>query len=322
MKVLLTGIAGFIGSHTARRLAGLGHEVVGIDNLNDYYDPALKHARLATLDNQIRFVEMDIADHERLRPLVQQEKPDVVLHLAAQAGVRYSLENPFPYAHSNLVGHLSVLEACRHAEGLSHLVYASSSSVYGGNDKVPFSEDDRVDLPVSLYAATKRADELMSSTYAHLYGVRQIGLRFFTVYGTWGRPDMAYWMFTKSILEGKPIRVFNNGELERDFTHVDDITAGIIATVKAPVFEEGQRPHRVYNIGNNKPSNVMDFVRLIETYTGKKATINFEPMQPGDVVATYADISQLNRDYGFKPTVSLADGLREFVDWYRGYAGV
>ena len=213
MKVLVTGIAGFIGSHTARRLASLGHEVVGIDNLNDYYDPALKRARLATLDNQIRFIEMDIADHERLVPFVQQEKPDAVLHLAAQAGVRYSLENPFAYAHSNLMGHLSVLEACRHAEGLSHLVYASSSSVYGGNDKVPFSEDDRVDLPVSLYAATKRADELMSSTYAHLYGIRQIGLRFFTVYGPWGRPDMAYWMFTKSILEGKPIRVFNNGEL-------------------------------------------------------------------------------------------------------------
>jgi UDP-glucuronate 4-epimerase len=322
MKVLLTGIAGFIGAHTARRLSSLGHEVVGIDNLNDYYDPGLKHARLTTLDNQIRFVEMDIADHERLRSLVLQESPDVVLHLAAQAGVRYSLENPFAYAHSNLMGHLSVLEACRHAEGLSHLVYASSSSVYGGNDKVPFSEDDRVDLPVSLYAATKRADELMGSTYAHLYGIRQIGLRFFTVYGTWGRPDMAYWIFTKSILEGKPIRVFNNGELERDFTHIDDITAGIIATVQAPVFEEGQRPHRVYNIGNNKPSNVMDFVRLIETYTGNKATINFEPMQSGDVASTCADITQMNRDYRFKPTVSLADGLREFVDWYRGYAGI
>jgi len=322
MKVLITGIAGFIGSHTARRLATEGVEVVGIDNLNPYYDVALKHARLATLDNQIRFVEMDIADNERLIAFVQAEKPDVVLHLAAQAGVRYSLENPFAYAHSNLLGHLSVLEACRRWEGLSHLVYASSSSVYGGNDKVPFSENDRVDLPISLYAATKRSDELMSSTYAHLYGVRQIGLRFFTVYGTWGRPDMAYWMFTKSILEGEPIRVFNKGESERDFTHIDDIAIGIIATVKAPVFEEGTRPHRVYNLGNNKPSKVMDFLNLIEGYAGRKAKINFEPLQPGDVAATFADIDHMTRDYGFKPRVTLADGLREFVGWYKGYAGV
>ena len=322
MKVLITGIAGFIGSHTARRLATHGVEVVGIDNLNSYYDVALKHARLATLDNQIRFVEMDIADNERLTAFVQAEKPDVILHLAAQAGVRYSLENPFAYAHSNLLGHLSVLEACRRWEGLSHLVYASSSSVYGGNEKVPFSEDDRVDLPISLYAATKRSDELMSSTYAHLYGIRQIGLRFFTVYGTWGRPDMAYWMFTQSILEGKPIRVFNKGESERDFTHIDDIAAGIIATVKTPVFEEGARPHRVYNIGNNKPSKVMDFLHLIEDYTGRKAQINFEPMQPGDVAATFADIDHMTRDYGFKPRVTLAEGLREFVGWYKGYAGV
>ena len=217
MKVLITGIAGFIGSHTARRLATQGVEVVGIDNLNSYYDVALKHARLATLDNQIRFVEMDIADNERLMAFVQAEKPDVILHLAAQAGVRYSLENPFAYAHSNLLGHLSVLEACRRWEGLSHLVYASSSSVYGGNEKVPFSEDDRVDLPISLYAATKRSDELMSSTYAHLYGIRQIGLRFFTVYGTWGRPDMAYWMFTQSILEGQADQGFQQGRIRAGF---------------------------------------------------------------------------------------------------------
>ncbi|WP_159587197.1 NAD-dependent epimerase/dehydratase family protein [Chelativorans xinjiangense] len=321
MKVLVTGVAGFIGFHTALRLAARGDEIIGIDNLNDYYPVSLKRARLDVLGKRARFKKIDIADTEALSALVRAERPDVIVHLAAQAGVRYSLENPFAYARSNVVGHLSVLEACRHWEGLGHLVYASSSSVYGDNNKVPFSEADRVDNPKSLYAATKRSNELTSEAYASLFGLRQIGLRFFTVYGAWGRPDMAYWIFTKSVLEGRPIRMFNNGNMMRDFTHVDDIVSGVVSTVRSPVFLPGKHPHRVYNIGNNRPSKLIDLVRLIEQHTGHSATICYEPMQPGDVVSTYADIESMQADYGFQPSTSLSDGLGEFVAWYRGYAG-
>ena len=320
MKVLITGIAGFIGFHTAQRLAARGDEVVGVDNLNDYYSVALKRARLHLLGDSVSFVEADIANSDAFISLVKSQKPEVIVTLAAQAGVRYSIENPFAYARSNLLGHLSVLEACRQWEGLKHLVYASSSSVYGSNKKVPFAEEDRVDNPVSLYAATKRSDELLSAAYAELYKIKQIGLRFFTVYGTWGRPDMAYWEFTKSILEGQPIRVFNEGNMMRDFTHIDDIVSGIVATITSPVFTNGESPHRLYNIGNNKPSRLMDFVNLIELYTGHTANIVYVPMQPGDVVSTYANIDRMRADYQFEPTVSLTDGIREFVDWYRRYS--
>ncbi|MCT7376947.1 NAD-dependent epimerase/dehydratase family protein [Chelativorans salis] len=321
MKVLLTGIAGFIGFHTALRLAARGDEIIGVDNLNDYYPVSLKRARLNILGKRARFRKMDIADIEALSALVVAERPDVIVHLAAQAGVRYSLENPLAYARSNLIGHLSVLEACRRWKGLRHLVYASSSSVYGDNKNVPFSEADRVDSPKSLYAATKRSDELMSEAYASLYGLRQIGLRFFTVYGAWGRPDMAYWIFTKSVIEGHPIRMFNNGDMMRDFTHVDDIVSGVVSTAVSPVFLSDEHPHRVYNVGNNCPTKLIELVRLIEQHTGRSATIRYELMQPGDVVSTYADIESMQTDYGFHPTTSLSDGIREFVGWYRNYAG-
>jgi len=281
LNILITGIAGFIGFHVARQLAKRGFVVTGVDNFNDYYDVALKDARVAQLGDAVRVERMDIADHQVFAALVQETQPDVVIHLAAQAGVRYSLENPFAYARSNLLGHLSVLEACRAHEGLSHLVYASSSSVYGGNTKVPFSETDPVDLPVSLYAATKRSDELMSSSYAHLFGLKQIGLRFFTVYGEWGRPDMAYWSFTKRILAGEPIHVFNHGKMRRDFTYIDDIVDGVVTTsLQAPVFAEGERPARVYNIGNNQPVELMRMIEILEETTGCKAQIKFEEMQP------------------------------------------
>lgn len=321
MRVLITGMAGFIGFHTARRLASRGVEVVGVDNLNDYYDVALKEARLAELGDAARFERLDIADHEAFARLVRETRPDVVVHLAAQAGVRYSLENPFAYVHSNVTGHLSVLEACRAHEGLSHLVYASSSSVYGGNVKVPFSEDDPVDQPVSLYAATKRADELMSATYAHLYGLKQVGLRFFTVYGEWGRPDMAYWSFAEQIAAGLPIRVFNHGKMRRDFTYIDDVVDGVFATVmQEPRFENPARPARVYNIGNNQPVELMDMIEALEDAIGRKAIMRFEEMQPGDVVETYADVDKLKADYGFAPETPLKEGLERFVAWFKDYA--
>ncbi|MEZ5891900.1 MAG: NAD-dependent epimerase/dehydratase family protein [Parvularculaceae bacterium] len=262
---------------------------------------------------------MDIAD-TAFAALVKQTKPDVVIHLAAQAGVRYSIDHPFAYAHSNLSGHLSVLEACRHADGLSHLIYASSSSVYGGNTKVPFSETDPVDGPVSLYAATKRADELMSATYAHLYGIKQIGLRFFTVYGPWGRPDMAYWTFTQKILKGEPIPVFNHGDMRRDFTYIDDVVESIERmAAKAPDFTGEDRPHRIYNIGNHTPVPLLDFIAALEAALGKKAATTMLPMQPGDVKETYADVSRLAADYGFNPSTPIADGLKRFADWYCAY---
>lgn len=316
--VLITGAAGFIGFHTAARLAQAGWRVIGADNFNDYYDPALKRARVKELDNAAVIHEIDIADADAFSELVRDTAPEVIIHLAAQAGVRYSIDNPFAYARSNLTGHLSVLEACRHAKGLSHLIYASSSSVYGGNTKTPFSETDPVDAPVSLYAATKRADELMSSTYAHLYGIKQVGLRFFTVYGPWGRPDMAYWTFTDKILKGEPIPVYNHGDMRRDFTYVDDVVESIERmTEKTPDFSGEDRPHRIYNIGNHTPVPLMDFIAALENALGKKAVIDMQPMQPGDVKQTYADVARLTADYGFNPSTPIGDGLKRFADWRR-----
>ena len=319
MKFLITGVAGFIGSQIAKALLEEGHDIVGIDNLNAYYDVALKQARLHQLsaNRNFRFQKLDIADHEKLLALPELDTVDRVIHLAAQAGVRYSLENPFAYAESNMTGHLSVLEFCRRAAKMPLLIYASSSSVYGDDAVAPFREDANVDRPVSLYAATKRADELMSQAYAKLYDIRQIGVRFFTVYGPWGRPDMAYWSFTDRILRGETIRVFNQGRMKRDFTFIADAIAGLkaIATQRA-VFVEGERAHKLYNIGHNQPVALMDFIRTIEKATGKTARIALEPMQPGDVTETCADISRMQADYGYNPSVSLADGIGQFVDWF------
>lgn len=319
MKVLITGIAGFIGAHCAKALAQHGYTVVGVDNFNDYYDVELKKARAAALHDNARVEHMDIANAPAFSSLMQREAPEIVLHLAAQAGVRYSLENPFAYAQSNLIGHLSVLEACRASNSLSHMVYASSSSVYGGSKIAPFTEDQRVDEPVSLYAATKRADELMGSSYAHLYGVKQVGLRFFTVYGPWGRPDMAYWIFTEKILRGEPIRVFNHGDMRRDFTYIDDIVRGVCACIlQGPgPLNDLARPHKIYNIGNNRPVQLLDMIETLERLLGREADKQFEPMQPGDVPETYADIDAIGTDFGFKPTTDLATGLEKFVTWYQ-----
>ncbi len=320
MRFLVTGVAGFIGSRIAKALLEDGHEVVGLDNLNAYYDIALKQGRLHELQrlDGFQFNRLDIADHERLLALPERDSIDRVIHLAAQAGVRYSLENPFAYAESNMTGHLAVLEFCRRAARAPLLVYASSSSVYGDDAVAPFQEDANVDRPVSLYAATKRADELMSQAYAKLYDIRQIGVRFFTVYGPWGRPDMAYWSFTDRILRGETIRVFNGGKMKRDFTFISDAIAGLkaIATRRA-VFVEGERAHKLYNIGHNQPVALMDFISTIERVTGKKARIALEPMQPGDVTETCADISRMQADYGYNPVVSLEDGITQFVDWFR-----
>lgn len=322
MAVLLTGAAGFIGYHVSQRLLSRGDSVVGIDNLNDYYDVALKQARLDRLQQHkgFTFHRLDISDHEALTKTVGAvDGIDKVVHLAAQAGVRYSLTNPFAYVQANLVGHMAILELCRHLPACEHLVYASSSSVYGGNTKLPFSVDDRTDTPVSLYAATKRADELMSHSYGHLYGLPQTGLRFFTVYGPWGRPDMALYIFTKAILEGRPIRVFNNGDMKRDFTYVDDIVSGVVAALDKPPIVDGAAPHRVYNIGNHRSEPLMRLIEVLETALGEKAEINFEPMQPGDVKETYADISAIQRDLGFAPTTPIDVGVPNFVAWYRDY---
>lgn len=320
MSILVTGAAGFIGYHTAEALLARGETVVGLDDLNDYYDPRLKRARLDRLIGRdgFSFVEGDIADEgvvDRVAP-----GADRIVHLAAQAGVRYSLENPRAYIRANVMGHLNVLEAAREmGEGLKHLVYASSSSVYGGNDKAPFSETDAVEKPVSLYAATKRADELISHSYSHLYGIPQTGLRFFTVYGPWGRPDMAYWLFTEALLAGQPIDVFAGGMLTRDFTYVDDIVTGILKVLDGP---PARGVNRVYNIGNSSPVSVNDFIETLEKLTGRVAHRNELPMQPGDVRATHADASALERDYGFRPATGLEEGLGRFVDWYRAWNGV
>lgn len=325
MTYLVTGVAGFIGMSTAKRLLTRGSEVVGIDNLNSYYDPALKRTRLAELEGLagFRFVEGDLAVQADVSALFGNARPRRVIHLAAQPGVRYSLENPHAYIQSNIVGHLNILEAVRHSDTVEHLAYASSSSVYGANTKQPFAETDRVDDPVSLYAATKRADELMSRTYAHLYGMSQVGLRFFTVYGPWGRPDMAPWIFTSAILRGEPIKVFNHGEMRRDFTFIDDIVSGVIASADmTPLAGDGAERHRVYNIGNNRPERLMDFIQTIERAAGRETEKIMLPMQPGDVHETYADISRISEDLGFAPTTPLSEGIPRFVEWFKAYHGL
>lgn len=325
MHVLLTGAAGFIGMHTAQRLLARGDAVTGIDNLNSYYDPALKQARLSQLQGLpgLRFERLDVADRAGMEALFARERFDAVVHLAAQAGVRYSITNPHAYLESNLTGFGHVLEGCR-AQGLRHLVYASSSSVYGGNTKMPFEETDPVDHPVSLYAATKKANELMAHTYSHLYRLPATGLRFFTVYGPWGRPDMAYFSFTKAVLEGRPIDVFNHGDMKRDFTWVDDIVEGVLRVLDKPATpeREGGAPHRVFNIGNHDPVQLLDFIACIERATGSEAVKRLLPMQPGDVPATYASTKALHDWVGFAPATPLAEGIERFVRWYRGYYGV
>ena len=332
MKILLTGAAGFIGMTTALRLLARGDEVVGLDNLNDYYDVSLKESRLALLTpaKNFRFAKLDVADQKGVSALFATEKFDRVIHLAAQAGVRYSLQNPHAYIESNVVGFTNILEACRHTE-VGHLVYASSSSVYGGNTKMPFSEHDSVDHPVSLYAATKKANELMAHTYSHLFGVPTTGLRFFTVYGPWGRPDMALFLFTKAILEGRPIDVFNYGDMQRDFTFVDDIVEGVIRvldrTATADENYESNRadpatsnvPYRVFNIGNNNPVRLLDFIACIERALGMTARKNLLPLQDGDVPATYANTDALKEWVGFVPATSVEEGIGRFVTWYRAY---
>ena len=321
MTVLVTGAAGFIGMHVCEVLLDRGERVCGIDNLNDYYDPALKQARLRR--NGFVFEKVDIGDQAGLNKALENVGDiNRIVHLAAQAGVRYSLVNPHAYVHSNVLGHLNILEYARHKAGLRHLVYASSSSVYGGNDKLPFSVDDRVDNPVSLYAATKKSDELISHAYAHLYRIPMTGLRFFTVYGPWGRPDMSAYIFAEKIMAGEPIPVFNNGDMQRDFTYIDDIVAGVIASLdNPPEGDEGQAPHRVFNLGNNKPEALLDMIHALETALGRKAQIDFKPMQPGDVKATYADIDASRRELGFEPKTSIEDGLKKFADWYKAYSG-
>ena len=332
MKYLVTGTAGFIGLHLAERLLTEGHEVVGIDNLNDYYDVELKHARLARLEGRkgYRFTRLDLADREATAAVFARERPERVIHLAAQAGVRYSLDHPLAYADSNLVGHLNVLEGCRRTE-VRHLLYASSSSVYGLNQRTPFSTSDRTDHPVSLNAATKKANELMSHSYAHLYGLPTTGLRFFTVYGPWGRPDMAYFKFTRAILEDRPIDVYNNGEMRRDFTYIDDIVEGIMRlaplapeanaawTVETGAPSESSAPYRVVNIGNSQPEPLMRFIRELEQALGRKARLNMLPLQPGDVLETVADTSSLEALTGFRPHTDLPVGLARFVAWYREF---
>jgi UDP-glucuronate 4-epimerase len=326
-RCLVTGAAGFVGFHVARRLLGDGHEVLGVDNLVPYYDPALKGARLAQLsaDPRFRFEHLELADSAATNALFRRERPALVIHLAAQAGVRYSLTNPHAYASANLVGFLNVLEGCR-AIGAEHLVYASSSSVYGANEKVPFSVDDRVDHPISLYAATKKSNELMAHVYAHLYGIPTTGLRFFTVYGPWGRPDMAYFSFTQKILAGEPIQVFNDGDLERDFTYIDDIVEGVVRIAdQRPQMSgppRGQAPHSIYNIGNSQPVRLMAFIETLGRVLGIEPQLEMRPMQPGDVPATFADTSALEAAVGFKPQTPLEVGLRRFVEWYREYHNI
>ncbi len=331
-RYLVTGAAGFIGFHLTQRLLDRGDEVVGLDNLNDYYRVQLKEDRLAQLTGRDRFsfLQLDLADRDAIKTLFENEHFDHVVNLAAQAGVRYSLTNPHAYVDANLTGFVNVLEGCRHS-GVKHLTYASSSSVYGGNTTMPFSIHHNVDHPISLYAATKKANELMAHTYSHLYGLPTTGLRFFTVYGPWGRPDMALFLFTEAILAGKPINVFNNGKMRRDFTYVDDIVEGVIRvsdnipsgnpdwSSDSPDPATSAAPYRVYNIGNNQPVELMHLIEVLEKCLGKEAEKNFMPMQPGDVPATYADVDDLIRDVDFKPSTSIEDGVARFVDWYQQY---
>ena len=313
MKVLLTGTAGFIGMHCARRLLARGDEVIGVDNLSPYYSVELKRDRLRELSHRaFHFHELDIADGDALRALFLAERPDAVLHLAAQAGVRYSLDHPESYIQSNLVGFANILEACR-AVMPRHLVYASSSSVYGKNTKLPYSETDSVDHPISLYAATKKSNELSAHSYSHLFGLKTTGLRFFTVYGPWGRPDMSAFLFARAIIDGKPIQVFNHGDMQRDFTYVDDIVEGTLRVLDKP------SPYAIYNIGNHKPVALLDYIATIERLVGKKATLDMQPMQPGDVKATYADTRALAAAVGFAPSTPLETGLQRFTQWFRSY---
>jgi UDP-glucuronate 4-epimerase len=332
MAVLVTGAAGFIGAATSRALLERGEEVVGIDNLNDYYDPALKQARLGSLQqqfgNRFRFECVDFADAEALKNATDAVDVDGIIHLGAQAGVRYSLENPQAYVRSNLVGHCNMLELARALQP-RHMVYASSSSVYGSNKSLPFRVEDRVDHPLSLYAATKKADELLSESYASLYRLPLTGLRFFTVYGPWGRPDMAMWIFLKALYAGEPLPLFNGGEMRRDFTYIDDIVRGIVACLDRPPVDNGQvkaggstAPHALYNIGNSRSEDLMRVVELLEQETRRKALVNPMPMQIGDVKETYADISAIERDHGFKPVTTIDEGVPRFVNWYREYHGV
>jgi UDP-glucuronate 4-epimerase len=331
MSILVTGAAGFIGFHLIRQLTARGDRVIGIDNLNDYYSVSLKRDRIAALEaeagDRFTFRQVDFADMAALESALAGEDISRIVHLGAQAGVRYSIENPHAYVQSNLVGHLNLLEVGRHRQ-VEHLVYASSSSVYGGNTRLPFAVEDRTDHPVSLYAATKRADELISESYAHLYRLPQTGLRFFTVYGPWGRPDMMMWIFTRKILAGEPIPVFNNGEMFRDFTYIDDIIAGVVACLDNPPPDDGAekaggstKPHRLYNIGNSRSEPLMKVVGLLEECCGRKAEIDFQPMQPGDVPATYADVTAISRDLGYAPTTAIEAGVPSFVRWYREYHG-
>ncbi len=362
MKVLVTGTAGFIGFHLAKKLLERGDEVVGLDNVNEYYDVKLKSDRLAEMGikSQVasrkskasspvthhssldfgklyqsstypsyRFIRLNLEDREAIMQLFESEKFERVIHLAAQAGVRYSIENPWTYIDCNITGHLSILEACRH-HNIEHLVYASSSSVYGNNTKLPLSVDDNIDHPISLYAATKKADELMSHTYSHLYGIPTTGLRFFTVYGPWGRPDMALFIFTKAISENRPIDVYNEGNMWRDFTYVDDIVSGVIKVMdKAPVVADHQSPstsstapYRIYNIGCSNTEKLLDFIREIEKNLDKKAKMNFLPLQPGDIGKTFADVNALEKDFGYKPKVRIQEGVKKFVEWYKEYYGI
>ena len=325
MTILVTGVAGFIGFHVARALLDRGEAVIGVDIVNAYYDPALKEARLAEIAGRegYRFIRADIAELDQIRAIAKEHGDEItgVVHLAAQAGVRHSLTAPFDYVRANLVGHMVMLEVARHdLPKLTSFVYASSSSVYGGNDKTPFSVDDPVERPVSLYAATKRADELLSYAYAHLYRIPQTGLRFFTVYGPWGRPDMAAYIFADAIAKGRPITLFNHGEMQRDFTYIDDIVAGVLAALDRPPASDAQGvPARVYNLGNHRPNDLKTFVRIIEQELGRTAEIRLAPMQPGDVPATYADIEASQRDLGFEPKTPLEEGLPKFIQWYKQY---
>ncbi|MDX9977941.1 MAG: NAD-dependent epimerase [Candidatus Cloacimonadales bacterium] len=332
MKILLTGAAGFIGFHLSQVLLAQGFKVVGLDNMNDYYDVQLKEDRLAILEDLagFSFYREDLKNYQALTEIFAKEQIDIVINLAAQAGVRYSITNPFAYVDSNLVGFVNILELCRNFE-IKHLLFASSSSVYGGNKKTPFSTDHGVDHPVSLYAATKKSNELMAHTYSHLYGIPVTGLRFFTVYGPWGRPDMAYFSFTKDILEGKVIKVFNHGKLQRDFTYIDDITEGIARLVnhipkannhwdeRTDGVSTSFAPYKIYNIGNNQPVELMHFIKTLEDIIGLEAKKEFCEMQAGDVLITYADVQDLQEDIGFRPDTPLDDGLEKFVDWYRAY---
>ena len=338
MKILVTGAAGFIGYHVSDTLLKLGHEVIGLDNINDYYDPALKFARLRELgidknvaankniisksstNSKFKFVKMDISDRENLSELFEQEKFDIVCNLAAQAGVRYSLENPVAYIDSNIVGFLNILEGCRN-NSVKHLVYASSSSVYGLNKKIPFETSDSVDHPVSLYAASKKSNELMAHTYSHLYGFATTGLRFFTVYGPWGRPDMALFLFTEAIIKGEPIKVFNHGNLERDFTYIDDITEGVVRIIEKDTSDRvnTNQLYKLYNIGNNNSVKLLDFIEEIEKSLNLKAIKNNMPMQPGDVEKTWANVDDLIRDYDYRPNTPIDAGIRKFTDWYKQF---